>query len=243
MDFEKMLEIEKAKEKAEKLFPSIPKAVPTMVKTFDSRSIMADLKVMDTQCQDLINKANALTIGTDNERDKAVNISGALQILAKDVKKHCEDFLAPIKKIMANVNGPKKRIIEAADKAKSIVNQKIFQYKKQEEIEAAKQQKLIDEASAKLQASLNVQAKELGIKAPQVAPIQAPKPVTVLRGDAGASVYTRKGWKCEIIDPDLVERQYCVPSQTLLNQAVKMGVRKTPGCRIYQDETPVTRSG
>lgn len=243
MDFEQMLEEEKEKEKAGTRSSSVPAEAPTIIKNFDTRSIMADLKTMDTQCQDLINKANALTISTDKERDRAVNISGALQTLAKEVKKHCEDFLGPIKKIMAGINGPKKRIIEAADKAKSIVNQKIFQYKKQEEIEAAKQQKLIDEASKKLQESLNEQAKELGIKAPTVAPIQAPKPVTVLRGDAGASVYTRKGWKCEIIEPDLVERQYCVPSQTLLNQAVKMGVRKTPGCRIYQDETPVTRSG
>ena len=94
-----------------------------------------------------------------------------------------------------------------------------------------------------MQESLKVQAKELGIEAPTVAPIKAAKPSTVFRGDAGTSLYSRKVWKCEIVNPELVERKYCVPSQTLLNQAVKMGVREIRGCKIYEDETPVTRSG
>uniref|UniRef100_A0A6H1ZDW6 Uncharacterized protein n=1 Tax=viral metagenome TaxID=1070528 RepID=A0A6H1ZDW6_9ZZZZ len=241
MNFEQILEMEAQKEGEAEI--GLVRARPTAIGRFDTRAVMADLNAMETKCRALINDADALTIKTNEQNMEAVNISGKLQELTKQVKKKCEDFLEPYKKVTSAINGPKKRITEAADKAKSIVNQKIFQFKKQAEIEAAKQQKLIDEASKKLQESLNVQAKELGIKAPQVAPIQAPKPVTILRGDSGAAVYTRKVWKCEIVDPDKVERVYCVPSQMLLNQAVKMGVRKTPGCRIFEDETPVTRTG
>ena len=240
MTFEQMLEMEAQKETA--ATKEVVRKEPTALRGFDTRAVMADLQAMESKCTALVNEANALEIKTNEQNMEAVNISGKLQELTKQVKKKCEDFLAPYKKVTSAINGPKKRVTEAADRAKSIINQKIFQFKKQEEIEAAKQQKLIDEASKKLQESLNKQAKELNIKAPVVAPIMAPKPVTVLRGDSGASVYTRKVWKCEIVDPALVAREYCVPSISLLNQAIKMGVRKTPGCRIFEDETPVTRS-
>ena len=241
MDFEQILSQEAARE-ASSAKEVVNYAKPPLPKQFDTRAVLADLEALEAKCTGLINEANALEIKTKTENMEAVNISGKLQEITKQVKKKCEDFLAPYKKVTSAINGPKKRITDTATRAKSIINQKIFQFKKQEEIEQAKQQKLIDDASKKLQESLNEQAKEIGIEAPQVAPIQAPKPVKVLRGDTGASVYSRKTWKCEIVEPGLVIREYCLPSQTLLNQAVKMGVRKTPGCRIYQDETPVTRS-
>lgn len=242
LDFEQMLEQEALRE-AEATKEVARDQRHVLPQKFDTRAVLANLGAMENKCTSLVNEANALQIKTKDENLEAVNISGKLQELSKEVAKKCTDFLAPYKKVTSSINGPKKRITDAATQAKNIVNQKIFQYKKQEEIEQAKQQKLIDEASKKLQESLNKQAEEIGIEAPKVAPIQAPKPVKVLRGDSGASVYTRKVWKCEIIDPGLVMREYCVPSQTLLNQAVRMGVRKTPGCRIYKDETPVTRTG
>jgi len=258
MDFEKLLEMQKQNEDqgtkaVTERFPSVPHEMPTGLAKFDTRAVMADLKALESKGTALINEAEALIIKTPEQNMEAVNISGKLQELTKQVKKICEDRLAPHKKLIAEVNGPKKRITEAADKAKSIINQKIFQFGKQEVIDQAKQQKVIDEATEKLQESLKEQAKELGIKAPTVAPIKAPKPVTIFRGDSGASVYTQKKLKCEIVDADKVpfalkdkngeERfRLCLPSQTLLNQAVKMGIREIPGCRIFEDETPVTKS-
>ena len=240
MTFEQMLEMEAQKETA--ATKEVVRKEPTALRGFDTRAVMADLQAMESKCTALVNEANALEIKTNEQNMEAVNISGKLQELTKQVKKKCEDFLAPYKKVTAAINGPKKRITDAADRAKSIINQKIFQFKKQAEIEAAKKQKLIDEATEKLQESLNEQAKELGIKAPTVAPIKAPKPATILRGDSGASVYTQSRWKVEIVNPELVAREYCLPSITLLNQAVKMGKRDLAGCRVFKDETPVTRS-
>ena len=240
MDFEKILQMEALKETV--ATKEVVRKEPTALRGFDTRAVMADLSAMEVKCTELICEAEALVIKTPEQNMEAVNISGKLQEITKQVKKKCEDFLTPYKKVTSAINGPKKRITEAADRAKTIINQKIFQFRKQEEIEAAKQQKLIDEASKKLQESLNEQAKELGIKAPTVAPIKAPKPVTILRGDSGASVYTQSRWKVEIVNPELVAREYCVPSITLLNQAVKMGKRDLAGCRVYKDEKPVTRS-
>ena len=245
MDFEEILKREADKEKGER-FPGIEKEtqiIPRSAIKFDTRGFMANLKAMEINCKKLISEANALVIDTAEEKIEAANLSGELQELGKKVKKQCEDFLEPFKSVSTAINGVKKRIIDAATMAKNIVNQKIFQYKKQEEINQAKQQQIINEQAKDLQEKLRVQANKLKIEVPKVAAIKAPKPVTVIRGDSGASVYSRKGWKCDIITPEDVDREYCLPSQKLLNQAVKMGKRKLAGCRIYKDETPVTRTG
>ena len=252
LDFEEILAQEAQKGAGQTR--EVARVKPTGLKAFDTRAVMADLKAMEINCSKMINEANALVIDTAAEKMEAANLSGDLQELAKNVKKQCEDFLEPYKKVSTVINGVKKRIIDAATTAKNIVNQKIIQFKKQEEINQAKQQKIINEQAAKLQEKLKTQAKELKIEAPKVAPIKAPKPVTIIRGDAGASIYTRKGWKCEIVAPEKVPFclkdkdgkeifRLCLPSTKLLNQAVKMGERNIPGCRIYEDETPVTRTG
>lgn len=252
LDFEEMLRAESLKEDA--LLPEMPheadiKIIDTRYPSMpddseiDTRSVMADLKAMEIKGMDLVNRANALQIKTAKDNENAVNISGKLQEITKQVKKKCEDYLEPYKKITSEINAPKKRITEAVTSAKKTINQKVLQYGKQAEIERIRQQQLIDKASEELQEDLNEQAKELGIEAPKVAPIKAPGPTRVLRSSSGSSVYTRKTWKCEIVDPDKIERRYCVPSQTLLNQAVKMGKRELAGCKIYEGETPVTRAG
>jgi len=253
MDFEEMLVQEAAREASDTKEVATHAMTPAPRK-FDTRAVMADLKVMETKCASLVNEANALEIKTKEQNMEAVNISGKLQELTKQVKKKCEDFLAPHKKVTSTINGPKNRIVEVAKRAKDIVNQKIVQYGKQEKIDQAKQQKVIDKATEELQESLNKQADELGIEAPKVAAIKAAKPVKIQRGDSGASVYTMGRWKCEIVDPDKVPFclkdkdgketfRLCLPSTKLLNQAVKMGVRNIDGCRIYKDEKPVTRTG
>lgn len=253
VEFEEMLD-QKAAQQASEGKTIRPYDKARAPKQFDTRAILADLKVLQEKATDLVNQANAVEIKTQKEKEEAVTISGKLNELAKAVENKCRNFVAPYQKVINAVNGPRKTITEAAKKAKKIVNQKIFQFKKQEEIDRAKQQKIIDEQSKVLEKKLKAQADELEIEAPKVTPIKAPKASKIERSFSGASVYTRASWKCEIVDADKVpmalldkdgkERfRLCLPSQKLLNQAVKMGERNIPGCRIWQDETPVTRSG
>ena len=51
----------------------------------------------------------------------------------------------------------------------------------------------------------------------------------------GDSTSTLKGrWVCEVIDEKLVPREYCEPVNSLLNAAVKNGVREIAGCKVYE---------
>jgi hypothetical protein len=72
------------------------------------------------------------------------------------------------------------------------------------------------------------------VVAPQVPDIIIPQQETVTRTESGTSSHQVKTWKCFVERPELVPREYCAPDGRLLNNAVKMGVRDIPGCRIEE---------
>jgi hypothetical protein len=62
----------------------------------------------------------------------------------------------------------------------------------------------------------------------------------VVRTAEGSS-YTKFVWKCRVVDPDKVPREYCEPVQKLLDAAAKGGIRNIEGCVIEEVPVPVTR--
>jgi hypothetical protein len=104
---------------------------------------------------------------------------------------------------------------EAAEKLKSEQNEETREALKQE----------IAEETAAAQAPT-----------PQAAPI-VPEKAAMVRTSDGAG-FTKFKWVCRIVDPDLVDRKYCEPSQKHLDEAVKGGVRNIPGCVIEEEAIP-----
>lgn len=90
------------------------------------------------------------------------------------------------------------------------------------EIEAAKKKAEEEAAKHEIQAPI--------VSAP-IIPVQE----NVTRTETGTSSHQVKTWKCYVESPDLVPREYCEPVGRLLNNAVKMGVREIPGCRIVEE--------
>ncbi len=77
------------------------------------------------------------------------------------------------------------------------------------------------------------EAKKNEVQAPTVvSPVVQAAP-RVTRTEAGSS-YQSKRWVCRIVDEKKVPREYCEPSQKLLNDAVKMGTRIIEGCVIEE---------
>lgn len=46
---------------------------------------------------------------------------------------------------------------------------------------------------------------------------------------------TRTMWKMEIINPDEVPREFCMPNDVKIREAIKNGAREIPGIRIFED--------
>lgn len=86
------------------------------------------------------------------------------------------------------------------------------------------------------------EAKLREITAPVVQEPIITKESSVTRTETGTSAHQRKAWKAEVLDANLVPREYCTPDLKKINEAVKMGVREIAGVRIYEDSTTIFRS-
>ena len=99
------------------------------------------------------------------------------------------------------------------------------------------EEKLKNERDAEARALLEQTVVEETAAAAAPTP-QAPPPVlesrSTTRTSEGTS-FAKFKWTCKIVDPAQVPREYCEPSQKLLDAAMKGGERNIPGCEITQE--------
>jgi hypothetical protein len=124
----------------------------------------------------------------------------------------------------------RKRLQAEAEEANRKAREEAMR-KAQEEAEARKATEAEIEAARK-QAEADAKAHE--IQAPEVIAPVIPKQETITRTESGSSSYQVKRWVCTVVNPAEVPRNYCEPSKQLLDNAVKMGSRDIPGCRIEE---------
>ena len=139
------------------------------------------------------------------------------------------------------------RLERQKEEARLREEQRIMQAKLNEESrlqreEAARkvreaEEKLKNEKDAEARALLEQTVAEETAAAEAPTP-QAPPPVlearSATRTSEGTS-FAKFKWTCKIVDPAQVPREYCEPSQKLLDAAMKGGERNIPGCEITQE--------
>lgn len=172
----------------------------------------------------------------------AIDLTAEIKRLNKNIEAKQEEIVAEPKRFIKAIKNFCKKFTAPLSEAERALKQQIAQYQHKLDLEQRKQEEAIRKANEELQAKLNEEARAAGVEAPQVKPMPLPKKKSIARTGTGASAYTRKNWKAEIIDPALVPREYCEPSMKLINHAVKMGVREIPGVRIWQDVQAVVRT-
>ena len=183
------------------------------------------------EAQRIATDSKALTVQDQDSLNVAVMLGGSAKKIAKAVDVQVKAAILEPNEYVKAVRGLGKAITDFLDEAERTTKQKISQYQARVLMEQRERQKKADEEARKLQEAVNKEAKEKGIEAPTVvAPIvqSAPK---ITRTESGSS-YQVERWVCIIEKPEDVPREYCEPSQKLLNEAVKMGSRIISGCKI-----------
>ena len=127
-----------------------------------------------------------------------------------------------------------------------------FENETSDEELAAETKRLTDEAAGKkaqadatlseeiaaAQKAAEEKAKAEALKAPLVLPPIIPiRPPA--RTESGALAYQVKSWKFEIVDADIIPRQFLTVDEKKIREAVDLGLRDIQGVRIY--ETVETR--
>ena len=235
LDFAQVANGKKAKKEKKKstltVVSSLPK-IETIQKYFDQYK---------PQLAELEKQANELKV-IDNETFQ-ISVDGAATakglIKAIDGKK--AEQTGPFREFINKVNNAAKFFTDPFKNIAETFSKKGGEYQYQLQLAERKRQKAIDEANKELQKKLDKQAEKDGVEKVTVVPVTAPKPKTVIHTAGGHSQHLRTQWVGEIEDPKKVPKEYCVPDQKLINQAVKMGVREIPGVKIYEKVSAVHR--
>jgi len=203
--------------------------------------IQKELEEYKPKLAELEKQAKELKV-TDQETFQA-SIDGAATAkgLVKAIDGRKAEITNPYREFVNKVNNIAKVFTEPLKRVAGEFGRKGTDYQYQQDLARKRQEKLIAEEQAKLQKKFDAQAKKEGITAPKVVDVVPPKPETVVHTAGGHSQHLRKEWKGEIVEPEKVPREYCVPDQKLINQAVRMGVREIPGVKIYEKVTGVHR--
>jgi len=230
IDFEAAFEPEPQVIEPEVLPPKVSAGVPVK---YDTRPVILSLIPFEEMCQWLGDQANAVVINDEKTYVQAVNYASDNKKLARDLEKARKEYVDPHVKFTREINNLFRRLTDRLDQNLKALKRKMADFNRAQEIERQRQEKLLREEQQKLQEKMDAEAKELETEAPQLPPVSVEMPKMV-RAEKGAA-YQKKKWKCRIEFPDLVPREYCDPSQKKLDEAVRGGLRKIPGCIIEEE--------
>ncbi len=220
---------------------SKPRKATALTAPLDLQPIRDQLAVYDGQIEELGGKANALEVITENSNLIAVELAGRSRKIWKALEEERKRLIGPASEFVKAINGLTKAYQARFEGIGTGLKGKIGQYQSRLELERRKKEAAEREAAAKLQEKLNKEAEELDLEPVTVAkPVVADAP-TAVRAESGTS-FQRKTWVFEIEDESKIPFEYMVPNEKAIRQAVKGGVRKIPGVKIYQESKTEIRT-
>ena len=182
----------------------------------------------------IVADAESLEISDADRLDFAVSLAGECKKTIKGFEIKQKEITQGAKDFIDSVRGFVGRFTDRLKGAETVINQKVSNYKLQLDITRKKQEALAKAAAENLQKKLNEEAEKAGVEAPQVPELVIPKEKAAIKSSTGTTAYEVKRWICTVQDPAQVPRQYCEPVKKLLDEAVKMGIREIPGCKIEE---------
>jgi hypothetical protein len=187
----------------------------------------------DQAIDQMVEQSQGHDVKNDATVKAAVSMAGQAKQLYNRIEKQRKDIVEEPNRFVKTVNAFCKDYQSRLEKIERTLKQKISDYRYQIELARREQERRAQEETKKLQAALDKEAKEKGVDSIKVAPVVVPEAETVVRTEEGSS-YEVSVWICEVVEPGSVPREYCEPVKKLLDNAVKMGVREIPGCKIYE---------
>lgn len=192
------------------------------------------IQFFEDQVQRLGMLAREIVIDSD-EKDAEANdlaaqakrVEKRLEAKRKEITKEPREF---VNRVNAVFKIPRDRIVESV----KIIDQKSARYSREQLIRRREEEKRLREQQAKEQAELDAKAKKAGVESVKLPDIAVPQKTGPVRTESGTTSKVPV-WKFEVTGADAVPREYCAPDRKKLDDAVKAGIRKIDGVRIYED--------
>jgi septal ring factor EnvC (AmiA/AmiB activator) len=133
--------------------------------------------------------------------------------------------------------------LKAEEETRARLAREAEERKEKESKKAAEERRKREEAEIEaVRKKAEEEARAIEVKVPEVPMPIMPERENITRTELGTSAHQRKEWKHEVVNPDLVPREYLTVDDKKIREAVKMGVREIPGVRIFEDSTTVFRA-
>lgn len=214
----------------------------TLVSPANIEAVKNCLAEYTSKVDGMLAEAQRFEIETDEDEQQITVLLGDSKSLYKAIEKRRKEIIDEPNKFVKSCNNFCKTFTEKLKQTEKIIKEKIAFRRNQQEIARRKQEQEAQKAAQELQEKLDKEAANLGVESVKIdAPI-IPEKEKIVRTDTGTTTYEKKTWKCDIVKPELVPREYCAPVQKLLNEAVKQGVREIAGCNIYEKTDIITRT-
>lgn len=222
--------------------PLAPDQTITALAPLDSNRACAEFITFVEEMNVIKKLATSLVIIDADGLKEATRIGTQAKKLAKDIKEKEKDITGPAATFVKSVGNYCKNFIQPLTEIESAMRVKISQYQANIELERRRAEEAARKAREALQQELDAKAKKDGVAPVTVPEIVMPKEDGIVRTDEAGMSYQKKIWKAEIIDENLVPREYCTPDSRKINDAVKMGCREIPGVEIKEVSTTVFRT-
>jgi len=188
---------------------------------------------------EMMKHAEWLEIKTDADIQHATIIAGEARRLSKLIEETKLANTKDAREFVFGANGLAKMFTDPLEKVVKILRKKGEEFSFQKIVEQRKRESEERDRVAKLQAEVDKKAEEAGVESVTLPPPAVREFSGVTRTDTGSSLHVKLVWKGIITDIKAVPREYCEPSQKLVDEAVKAGIREIPGVKI--EEVPESR--
>lgn len=222
--------------------PEIVEAGETLpaLPDFSTQEVAGRLLQYEQEVNLMLQRSRSIIQITDQGANEQAT-AWALQAkkLSKKLEALRKHYVEPHNTFLRVVNNFFKKYQDPLSEIEKTLGRKIGAFRQLQEQERRKKEAEALAATQALQKQLaaEAQASEAAGKPFEpvtvVAPILPAVPKTTRTEEGSAS--QRRKWVCNIIEPDQVPREYCEPSQKLLNEAVRGGVREIAGCDIHEE--------
>jgi hypothetical protein len=216
--------------------------VPALADPFDVAPVKKKLEPFKLALDDMAKVALAHMVTDEDSNKLAVEMAKQLQDLGGDIETLRKETVDAPNAYVKQVNGLCKAFTDGPIKqGLGHLKRQAGDYQYRRLMAQREAEKKAQDEARKLQKKLDKEAAKKGIEAPVVAAPVMPKESSVTRTESGASSHVRKAWKHEVIDATLVPREFCLPVDKLIRQAVVGGLREIPGVRIYEEAQAIIK--
>jgi hypothetical protein len=210
-----------------------------MVKAYPERD--ATFQQLSGQITDLIARLNAAEVKTDDDAKRAADDLSMVARLKSAMTKRREDYTKPLQALKTEFIATFNAVMDPLEEANKGLKAKLGTYAMVKKAAAEEERKAaaIAEVARMAQAATDEATGE--IQDPPAAPEPpAPAPTPTTRGAIGV-VNTTMVPKFDILNADMVPREFCSPDEKLIRAAVNAGTVKIAGCRIWEEPSTTVK--